>query len=123
MTFHYGHGTKDRSLGVVDVLCVMAGKPIQITMHVVPGKVPCQLSNGRVKENGAIIDTQTVWLKLKRSDITTSLVEGQSGHHEMDLLDEMPIFCKGRTVALRPRVHNNLPVTPSRIPAWWGHKT
>ena len=57
VTFHCGNGTTDHSLGVVDVPCVMGGKPIQITVRVVPGEVPCLLSKRWLKENGAIIDT------------------------------------------------------------------
>ena len=122
MTFYCGNGTKDHSLGVVDVPCVMSGKPIQITMHVVPGEVPCLLSKGWLKENGAIIDTHAGLLKLTRQGISTLLIEGESGHHEVDLVGGKPGFGEGRTVALRSR--NNLQVQPSKIPVtWWGRKT
>ena len=50
LTFHYGNGTEDHSLGVVDVPCVVGGKPIRITMHVVLGEVPCLLSKGCLRK-------------------------------------------------------------------------
>ena len=80
-------------------------------MHVVPGEVPCLLSKGWLKENGAIIDTQAGLLKLTRSDITTSSVEGERGKYEVDLVGEKKGFGEGRTVALRSSVQNNWPDT------------
>ena len=56
-----GHGTDDRSFGVIDWLCVV-GK--WIMMHVVPEEVPCLLIKGWLKENGAVIDTQAGKLRL-----------------------------------------------------------
>ena len=50
---------KKGNLGVVDRPCVIGVKPIRITMRVVPGEVQCLLSRGWLKQNGAIIDTQT----------------------------------------------------------------
>ena len=34
----------DRSMGVIDLPCVVGGQNMQIRMHVVPGDVPCLLS-------------------------------------------------------------------------------
>ena len=57
------YGMKERSFGVGDVPCVMGGKHILITSQVVPGEVPCLLSTGWLRENGAMIDTQARVLK------------------------------------------------------------
>ena len=46
VVFNYGNGTKDRSMGVIDLPCVVGGQNMQIRMHVVPGEVPCMLSKG-----------------------------------------------------------------------------
>ena len=66
----------------------MCEKPVLITMHVVPREVPCLLSKGWLKENRAIIDAEAGLLKLTQSDITTSLIECESGHYEIDLVGE-----------------------------------
>ena len=36
VVFYYGNGTKDRSMGVIDLPCVVGGQDMQIKMHVVP---------------------------------------------------------------------------------------
>ena len=54
----------------------------------VPGEVPCLLSKEWLKENEAIIDTQAGLLKLTQSDITTSLIECETRHLEVDLVGE-----------------------------------
>ena len=46
VVFSYGNGTQDRSIGVVDLPCVVGGQNMQIKMHVVSGEVPCLLSKG-----------------------------------------------------------------------------
>ena len=69
MTFNCENGTKDRSLGVVDVVYVVG---------VVHGQVSCLVS----------FDTQAVLLKLTRSNVATSMFEGKSGHYEVDLASE-----------------------------------
>ena len=33
VVFYYGNGTKDRSIGVVDLPCVVGGQNMQIKMH------------------------------------------------------------------------------------------
>ena len=57
-------------------------------MRVVPGEVPCLLSKGWLKPNGAIIDTQAGLLKLTRRDIATLMFRGEGGHNEVDLVRE-----------------------------------
>ena len=52
VVFYDGNGTKYRSMGVIDLPCVVGGQNMQIKMHVVPGEVPCLLSKGWLKENG-----------------------------------------------------------------------
>ena len=54
---YHGNGTKDLSMGVIDLPCVVGGQNMQIKMHVVPGEVPCLLSKGWLKENGAVLNT------------------------------------------------------------------
>ena len=36
VVFYYGNGTKDRSIGVIALPCVVGGQNMQIKMHVVP---------------------------------------------------------------------------------------
>ena len=72
-----------------------------ITMHVVPGEVPCLLSKGWPRQHGAIIDTQAGLLKLTTRDIATSILQGEGGHNEVDLVSEKIDFRDGRTAAHR----------------------
>ena len=105
----------------VEVPCVMCGKPIVITMHGVPGEVPCLLSKTWLKEYRTITDAQAGLLKLTQSDVTTSLIECESGHYEIDLAGNKKCCGRGRTV--RSSVQDDLPVTPSRVPVTcWAHK-
>ena len=106
---------KDRSIGVVDVPYVVGGKPMRITMLVVPGEVPCLLSKGWLKEDGADFDTQAGLMKLTRSSVATPMYEDESGHYEVDLVGEGKDRGEGRTVALRSIAQNNSPATPSRV--------
>ena len=73
MTSYYGNWRKDRTLGVVDVPCVIGGIPIQITMHVVLGEVPCLLSKARLKEDEADIDSRGAKLSNPRQRIPRAL--------------------------------------------------
>ena len=70
---------------------------MQIEMHVVPGEVPCLLSKGWLKENGAVLNTS-----LTKKQITAPMSEGPSGHFELDLCSREKDFGKGRTRTLRP---------------------
>ena len=70
VVFYYGNGTKDRSMGVIDLPCVVGGQNTQIKMHVVPGEVPCLLSKGWLKENGAVLNTSSEELVLTKKQIT-----------------------------------------------------
>ena len=53
----------------------------------------------RARDGWKIIDTQAVLLKLTRSNIPTSMFEGESGHHDVYLAAEGKSFGEGRTVA------------------------
>ena len=66
VVFYYGNRTKDRSMGVIDLPCVVGGQDMQIKMHVVPGEVPCLLSKSWLKENGAVLNTSSEELVLTK---------------------------------------------------------
>ena len=100
--FYYGNGTKERSIGVIDLPCVIGGQNMQIKMHVVPGEVPRLLSKGWLKENGAVLNTSSEELLLTKRQITTPMSEGPSGHFELDLCSRKKDFGEGRTGTLRP---------------------
>ena len=119
--FYYGNGTKDRSIGVIDLPCVVGGQNMQIKMHVVPGEVPCLLSKSWLKENGAVLNTSSEELLLTKKQITAPVSEGPSGHFELDLCSREKDFGEGRTGSLRPSSTLNRsqelrvsPSTPSR---------
>ena len=121
VVFDYGNGTKDRSIGVIDLLCVVGGQNMQIKMHVVPGEVPCLPSKSWLKENGAVLNTSSEELLLTKKQITAPMSEGPSGHFELDLCSREKDFGKGRTGTLRPSSTLNRsqemrfsPSTPSR---------
>ena len=80
VVFYYGDGTKDRSMGVIDLPCVVGGQNMQIRVRVVQGEVPCLLSKGWLKENGAILNTSSEELVLTKKQITAPMTEGPSGH-------------------------------------------
>ena len=83
--FDYGNGTKDRSMGVIDLPSVVGGQDMQIKMHVVPGEVPCLLSKSWLKENGAVLNTSSEELLLTKKQTTAPMSEGPCGHFELDL--------------------------------------
>ena len=121
VVFFYGNGTKDRSMGVIDLPCVVGGQDVQIRMHVVPGEVPCLLSKSWLKENGAVLNTSSEELLLTKKQITAPMSEGPSGHFELDLCSREKDFGEGRTGTLRPSSTLNRsqdlrvsPSTPSR---------
>ena len=121
VVFYYGNGTKDRSMGVIDLPCVVGGQNMQIKMHVVPGEVPCLLSKGWLKENGAVLNTSSEELVLTKKQITAPMTEGPSGHFELDLCSREKAFGEGRTGTLRPsptmyrsQELKDSPSTPSR---------
>ena len=121
VVFYYGNGTKDRSMGVIDLPCVVGGQDMQIKMHVVPGEVPCLLSKSWLKENGAVLNTSSEELLLTKKQITAPMSEGPSGHFELDLCSREKDFGEGRTGTLRPSSTLNRsqdlrvsPSTPSR---------
>ena len=86
VTFYYRNGTKDHTLGVVDVPCVMCGMPLQITVYVVPGQDACLLRKGWLKEHGAIIDAQACLLKMAGPCISTALIERVIGRYEVNVV-------------------------------------
>ena len=100
VVFYYGNGTKGRSMGVIDLPCVVGGQDMQIKMHVVPGEVPCLLSNSWLKENGAVLNTSSEELLLTKKQITAPMTEGPSGHFELDLCSREKDFGEGRTGTL-----------------------
>ena len=121
VVFYFGNGTKDRSMGVIDLPCVVGGQNMQIKMHVVPGDVPCLLRKSWLKENGAVLNTSSEELLLTKKQITAPMSEGPSGHFELDLCSREKDFGEGRTGTLRPSSTLNLiqnlrvsPSTPSR---------
>ena len=85
VVFYDGNGTKDRSIGVIDLPCVVGGLNMQIKMHVVPGEVPFLLSKSWLKENGTVLNTSSEELLLTKKQITAPMSEGPSGHFELDL--------------------------------------
>ena len=121
MVFYCGNRTKDRSMGVIDFPCVIGGQNMQIKMHVIPGEVPCLLSKGWLKENGAVLNTSSEELVLTKKQITAPVTEGPSVHFELDLCSREKDFGEGRTGTLRPsptmyrsRELKDSPSTPSR---------
>ena len=121
VVFYYGNGTKDRSIGVIDLPCVVGGQNMQIKMHVVPGEVPCLLNKSWLKENGAVLNTSSEVLLLTKKQITAPISEGPSGHFEIDLCSREKDFGEGRTGTLRLSSTMNRsqelkdsPSTPSR---------
>ena len=46
VVFYLGNGTKDLSLGVIDLPCVVGGQNMQIRMHVVPGGSSVSVEQG-----------------------------------------------------------------------------
>ena len=85
VVFYYGNGTKDRSVGVVDLPCVIGGQHMRIGMHVVPGEVPRLLGKGWLEEHGAVLNKSSEELVLTKKQITAPMSEGPSGHFELDL--------------------------------------
>ena len=121
VVFHYGIGTTERSVGVIDLPCVVGGQNVQIRMHVFPGEVPCLLSKGWLKENGAVLDTASEEFVLTKKQITAPMTEGPSGHFELDLCPREKDFGEGRTGTLRPfpplcrsQISKDSPSTPLR---------
>ena len=62
-------------------------------MHVVPGEVPCLLSKGWLKENGAVLSTSSEELVLTKQ-ITAPMTEAPSGHFEVDCVQERRILAR-----------------------------
>ena len=89
-------------MGVIDLPCVVGGQNMQIRMHVVSGEVPCLLSKGWLKENGAVLNTSSEEVVLTKKQITAPMTEGPSGHFELDLCPREKDFGEGRTRTLRP---------------------
>ena len=121
VVFENGNGTKDRSIGVIDLPCVVGGQNMQIKMHVVPEEVPCLLSKSWLKEDGAVLNTSSEEQLLTKKQITAPMSEGPSGHFELDVCSREKDFGKGRTGTLRPSCTLNRsqdlrvsPSTPSR---------
>ena len=121
VVFYYGNGTKDRSMGVIDLPCVVGGQDMQIKMHVVPREVPCLLSKSWFKENGAVLNTSSEELLFDKETNHRPLSEGPSGHFELDLCSREKDFGEGRTGTLRPSSTLNQsqdlrfsPTTPSK---------
>ena len=94
VVFYHGNGTKDRSVGVIDLPCVVGGQNMKIKMHVVPGAVPCLLSKTWLKENGAVLNTSSEELLLTKKQITALMSEDPSGHFELDLSQERRILAR-----------------------------
>ena len=61
---YYGKGTKDRSISVIDLPCVVGGQNMQIKTHAVPGEAPRLPSKSWLKENGAVLNTSSEELLL-----------------------------------------------------------
>ena len=119
--FYYGNGTKDRSMGVIDLPCVVGGQNKQIKMYAVPREVPCLLSKSWLKENGAVLNISSEELLSTKKQITAPMTEGPRGHFELDLCSREKDFGEGRTGTLRPSSSLNRsqdlrvsPSTPSR---------
>ena len=102
VVFYNGNGTKDSSVGVLDLPCVVGGKHTQIRMHVVPGEAPCLLSKGWLKEHGAVLNASSAELVLRKKQITAPMTEGPSGHFELGLCPRERDFGRGRTGTVRP---------------------
>ena len=107
-------------MGVIDLPCVVGGQNMQIRMHVVPREVPCLLSKGWLKENGAVLNTSSEELVLTKKQITAQMTEGPSGHFEIDLCPREKDFGEGRTgnpEAIFPRCAGarNRRVRPARL--------
>ena len=123
VVFYYGNGTKDPSMGVVDLPGVVGGQNMQIKMHVVPGEVPCLLSKGWLKENGAVLNTLSEELLFTKKQITAPMTEGPSGHFELDLCSREKDFGEGRTGTLRPSPRciraRNCRIRPAHLRELW----
>ena len=87
IVFTYGNGTKDRSLGVVELPAYLGGKRFLMRLHVVPGKVPLLVSKSMLKAAGARLDLTDNSIELRSLGVTVPLIEGDNGHYELNLLD------------------------------------
>ena len=56
-----------------------------LTVHVVPGWTLFLLSKTGLKTMGAVLDTNTDELTLKKIGVTVQLTEAPSGHYQLDL--------------------------------------
>ena len=108
---------EDRSLGVIDLPCVKGGKRLWIPMHVVQGEVPSWLSKEWLRQHDAVIDTEAGELKRTQQQNTAPMSEGESGRHQLDLVEPSQDFRKGRARSLSssPQTRLASPATPSRV--------
>ena len=67
---------------------------MQVKMHVVPGEVPCLLSKGWLKENGAVLNTSSEELVLTKKQLIAPMSEGPSGHLESTCVQERRILAR-----------------------------
>ena len=94
VVFFYGNGTKDRSIGVIDLPCVVGGQNMQIKMHVVPREVPCLLSKSWLKENGAVLNTSSEELLLTKKQITALCLRVQAAILNLTCVQERRILAR-----------------------------
>ena len=80
----YGNGTKDRSLGVVELPAYLGGNRFLMRLHVVPGKVPLLVSKSVLKSAGARLDLTQSSLELRSLGVTVPLIEGPAQYSVQD---------------------------------------
>ncbi|CAE8638132.1 unnamed protein product [Polarella glacialis] len=93
ITFKYGNGSSDVSVGRVQLPCWIGGRRVNLRLHVVPGEVPLLLSKAFFKAMGSILDLNRNVIIMETAGVTTKLIEAGSGHYQINLL-EKPVLNK-----------------------------
>ncbi|CAE8643680.1 unnamed protein product, partial [Polarella glacialis] len=93
ITFKYGNGSSDVSVGRVQLPCWIGGHRVNLRLHVVPGEVPLLLSKAFFKAMGSILDLNRNVIIMETAGVTTKLIEAGSGHYQINLL-EKPVLNK-----------------------------
>ncbi len=102
ITFRYGNGQTDKSLGRCRVPCCIKNKHFFIAFCVVPGKVPMLIAKETLKKMGAVIDLGADTIYLRALAVQSDLTDNQWGNYQLDLWETTAGFPRGRVGALKP---------------------
>ena len=124
--FYYGNGTKDRSIGIIDLPCVIGGSEhADQDACCSRERFPCLLSKSWLKENGAVLNTSSEELLLTKRQITHPYVwKDQVDILSLICVRERRILARGRTgnpeaivcAESGTKIRGFRPNTPSRAP-------